>query len=57
MAARAYRAHRRSKRSEETRERIVDAVRELLAEGAFHEATVEEVADRAGIARATLSRK
>ena len=32
----------------------MDAVRELLAEGAFHESTVEEVADRAGIARATL---
>ena len=32
----------------------MQAVRELLAEGAFHEATVEEVADRAGVARATL---
>ena len=30
------------------------AVRELLGEGAFHEATVDEVAERAGIARATL---
>lgn len=30
------------------------AVRELLAEGAFHESTVEQVADRAGISRATL---
>ena len=30
------------------------AVRELLAEGTFHEATVDEVAERAGIARATL---
>lgn len=30
------------------------AVRELLAEGSFHTSTVEEVADRAGIARATL---
>jgi AcrR family transcriptional regulator len=30
------------------------AVRELLAEGSFHESTVEEVADRAGVARATL---
>ncbi|HMJ96905.1 MAG TPA: helix-turn-helix domain-containing protein [Thermoleophilaceae bacterium] len=30
------------------------AVRELLEEGVFHESTVEEVADRAGIARATL---
>lgn len=37
-----------------TRERIVQAVRELLAEGEFHESTVEEVADRAGISRATL---
>jgi AcrR family transcriptional regulator len=32
----------------------MSAVRELLAEGSFHESTVEEVADRAGIARATL---
>src|SRR4051794_23500245 len=30
------------------------AVRELLEEGTFHEATVEQVAARAGISRATL---
>ena len=54
MSARAYRARGRSKRSAETREKIKAAVRELLAEGAFHESTVEEVADRAGVARATL---
>jgi AcrR family transcriptional regulator len=30
------------------------AVRELLAEGGFHESTVEQVADRAGVSRATL---
>ncbi len=30
------------------------AVRDLLAEGSFHESTVDQVADRAGIARATL---
>jgi len=30
------------------------AVRKLLAEGKFHDATVDEVAKRAGIARATL---
>src|SRR5947209_15896782 len=53
-AARVYRTHRRSKRSEQTREKIMAAVRDLLAEGAFHEATVDEVAERAGIARATL---
>jgi AcrR family transcriptional regulator len=37
-----------------TRERIVAAVRELLQEGGFHEATVEQVAARAGVSRATL---
>jgi len=30
------------------------AVRELLAEGTFHESTVEQVAERAGVSRATL---
>lgn len=52
--ARTYRPRRRSTRSEQTREKIVAAVRSLLAEGTFHEATVDQVADRAGIARATL---
>lgn len=52
--ARAYRARQRPKRSEQTRERIVQAVRELLAEGVFHESTMEQVADRAGISRAAL---
>lgn len=50
---RAYRP-RRAARSTGTRERIVAAVGDLLEEGTFHEATVEEVADRAGVARATL---
>ena len=54
MSTRAYRARSRPKRSEETRERIKKAVHELLAEGTFHESTVEEVAERAGVARATL---
>lgn len=52
MPARAI--SRRSDRSTETRARIVAAVRELLAERAFHESTMEDVADRAGISRATL---
>ena len=54
MSSRAYRTRGRSKRSAETREKIKTAVRELLTEGVFHESTVEEVADRAGVARATL---
>lgn len=37
-----------------TRAAIMAAVEELLIEGSFHEATVEEVAARAGVARATL---
>lgn len=37
-----------------TRERIIAAVRDLLAEGTFHESTVEAVAERAGVSRATL---
>jgi AcrR family transcriptional regulator len=53
-ATAAYRARRRSDRSAQTRERIVAAVRELLAEGAFHQAPVEDVAERAGVSRATL---
>src|SRR2546426_11284475 len=54
MSAHAYRTSRKPGRSAATRERIKTAVRELLAEGTFHTATVEEVADRAGISRATL---
>src|SRR5213083_2426740 len=54
MSAHAYRTTRKQGRSEATRERITGAVRELLAEGTFHTSTVEHVADRAGISRATL---
>jgi len=32
----------------------MDAVRQLLDEETFHEATVEEIAERAGVARATV---
>jgi AcrR family transcriptional regulator len=49
-----YTSRRRPQRSQVTREKIVGAVRELLAEGTFHEKTVEEVAGRAGVSRATL---
>jgi AcrR family transcriptional regulator len=37
-----------------TRQRIMDAVHQMLEDGSFHEATVEEVAIRAGVSRATL---
>lgn len=45
---------RRNKRSNASRGRVLQAVRDLLEEGSFHETTVEEVADRAGVSRATL---
>lgn len=45
---------RRQPRSSASRERILAAVRSLLEEGTFHETTVEEVAERAGVSRATL---
>src|SRR3954465_4025891 len=50
----SYRGRGRQQRSIDTRARIMEAVRELLAEGVFHESTVEQVADRAGVSRATL---
>lgn len=54
MSIRSYRAQTRPSRSDATRGRIKKAVRELLAEGAFHTSTVEQVADRAGVSRATV---
>src|SRR5213592_2677473 len=55
MPARApYRSQVRAERTAQTRERILGAVGDLLREGVFHECTVEEVADRAGVSRATL---
>src|SRR3954447_9049914 len=55
LSSMTYRVARtQQSRTEKTRERITGAVRELLAEGAFHESRVEEVADRAGVSRATL---
>jgi AcrR family transcriptional regulator len=54
MPARTYRPRGRTAKSDETRQKITAAVAELMAEGTFHESTVEQVADRAGIARATL---
>jgi AcrR family transcriptional regulator len=45
---------RPARRQTASRARVLAAVRELLEEGSFHTTTVEEVAERAGVARATL---
>jgi AcrR family transcriptional regulator len=54
MSSRVYQTGRGRAGAAETRERILRAVRDLLAEGRFHETTVEEIAARAGVARSTL---
>ncbi len=50
----ALRARGRTKRSGETRARIMEATRQLLDEGRFHDSTVEQVGERAGVSRATV---
>src|SRR5581483_9129856 len=52
--SRVYRQRRRAESTAETRRRIMDAVRDLLERGEFHRSSVEEIAERAGVARATL---
>ncbi|HZP74360.1 MAG TPA: TetR family transcriptional regulator [Gaiellaceae bacterium] len=47
-------ATRRLPRTSAARARILETAQTLLEEGSFHETTVEEVAARAGVARATL---
>jgi AcrR family transcriptional regulator len=52
--SRVYRQRRRAESTARTRAQIMDAVRRLLEEGTFHGATVEEIAQLAGVSRATL---
>ena len=46
----------RAERSGATRARILGAVRTLLGEGGFHDASMEAIAARAGVTRVTLYR-
>src|SRR5436190_22341113 len=52
--ATTYKARGRTKRSGETRAKIMEATRELLDQGTFHDSTVEQVGERAGVSRATV---
>jgi AcrR family transcriptional regulator len=54
MGTRHATTRRGRESSQPTRTRIVSAVREMLGDGTFHEATVEAVAERAHVARATV---
>ena len=52
--SRVYRQRLRADTTARTRAQIMDAVRRLLEQGSFHEASVEEIARLAGVGRATL---
>ena len=54
MGNRAYRLGRRQEGIDETRARVIEASHVLFAETGFHQATVEGVAKRAGVSRATV---
>jgi AcrR family transcriptional regulator len=53
---RPYRMAARAEKAAETRARILDAVREMLSDGVFHDAPIDEVANRAGVTRVTVYR-
>ena len=54
MSPRPYRLGRREASVEETRDRVLRAARDVFSEEGFFEATLEDVAKRAGVARATV---
>jgi AcrR family transcriptional regulator len=46
--------HQDDRRAERSRELILDALRELIAEKSFEKITVQEIVDRAGVGRTTF---
>src|SRR5262249_11353023 len=54
MPTRRYGSSRGSAASARTVERVLDAAAALVAEDAFHAATMDDLARRAGVARATV---
>lgn len=54
MSPRPYRLGRREASVEETRERVITAARETFSEEGFFQASLDDVATRAGVARATV---
>lgn len=54
--SRPYRMTRRAEQVAGTRRRILDATKAMLRDGSFHDASLEELAARAGVTRVTLYR-
>src|SRR3954447_19906984 len=53
---RPYRMSKRAAQAATTRQRILDAARAALRDGTYHDATIEELAVRAGVTRVTVYR-
>jgi AcrR family transcriptional regulator len=53
---RPYRMSKRAEQAAATRRRILDAARAALSDGTYHDATMEELAARAGVTRVTVYR-
>ena len=56
MTTREYRMGVRAERAAATRTRILAAARDLLADGAWHDTSLDAVATKAGVSRATVYR-
>jgi len=54
MSPRPYRLGRREASVEETRENVILAAREVFSEAGFYRASLDDVAKKAGVARATV---
>jgi AcrR family transcriptional regulator len=54
LSPRPYRLGRREAGVEDTRDRVINAARETFSEAGFFEASLDDVAKRAGVARATV---
>ncbi len=54
MSKREYRLGKRARQMEATRQRILDAGRELFTREGFHQVSVSEIADKASVTRATV---
>lgn len=51
---RRYRLNRRAHTAQETRSRIIEAARKLLSQSGYHGASVDEIAEAAGVSRQTV---
>lgn len=56
MGQRPYRLGRRAETAERTRQQILDAAYELIAEAGFHPVSLDAVAERSGVTRVTVYR-